>query len=102
MRIISKKRLREFWEKHADARVSLERWYRITEEASWQKLTDVRQTLGSADQVTVASGCRVVVFNIAGNKYRLVAAIHYNARVVYALKVMTHAEYSKDTWKDEL
>jgi mRNA interferase HigB len=42
------------------------------------------------------------VFNIAGNKYRLVTAIHYNRQIVYTLRVMTHAEYSRDKWKEQL
>ncbi len=42
------------------------------------------------------------VFNIAGNQYRLIAAIHFNMQSVYTLRLMTHAEYSKDRWKDEL
>jgi mRNA interferase HigB len=55
-----------------------------------------------ADAVTVASGRTVVVFNIRGNRYRLVTAIHYNRQLVYTLRFMTHAEYSKNRWKDML
>jgi mRNA interferase HigB len=52
--------------------------------------------------VTVSSGRSVTVFNIRGNDYRLVAAIHYNTQRVYALRVLTHAEYDRDRWKDQL
>jgi mRNA interferase HigB len=52
--------------------------------------------------VTVRSGRQVVVFNIGGNKYRLITAIHYNRQLVFTLRVLTHAEYSRDDWKDVL
>ena len=44
----------------------------------------------------------MTVFNICGNKYRLIAAIHYNRQRVYVLRLLRHAEYSKDFWKDRL
>jgi mRNA interferase HigB len=50
----------------------------------------------------VKSGKPVTVFNIAGNKYRLIAAIHYNRQIVYTLRIMSHAEYSRAKWKDQL
>ena len=56
----------------------------------------------SADPVRVTSGRTVVVFNIAGNRYRLLTAIHYNMRKVFILRLLTHAEYTRETWKDEL
>jgi mRNA interferase HigB len=55
-----------------------------------------------ADAVIVESGKPVTVFNIAGNKFRLITAIHYNRQVIYTLRVMTHGEYSKDKWKVQL
>jgi len=61
-----------------------------------------RLPAGDADPVKVASGRTVVVFNIRGIRYRLVAAIHYNRQIVYTLRFMTHAEYSKNRWKDAL
>jgi len=74
----------------------------LLEEAEWKNLIEMRAVISSADEVTVASGRRVVVFNIGGNKYRLIAAVHYNTQIVYALLFMTHAEYSKDKWKKVL
>ena len=56
----------------------------------------------SADPVRVTSGRTVVVFNIAGDRYRLLTAIHYNMRKVFILRFLTHAEYTRETWKDEL
>jgi mRNA interferase HigB len=62
----------------------------------------VRRSFRSADEVTVASGRTVVIFNIGGNRFRLITAIHYNRGKVFELRFMTHAEYSKDRWKDDL
>ena len=92
----------EFGERHADAAEPLDRWYRIAREAEWASLGDVRIAFPHADLVKVASGKPVTVFNVAGNKYRLVTAIHYNRQIVYTLRVMTHAEYSKGKWKEQL
>ena len=102
MRVITRKRLREFAKKYPDAADSLEKWYRLVREAKWQNLQDVRRVYPHADTVKVASGNIVTVFNICGNKYRLVTAIHCNRQRVYVLVLLTHAEYSKDFWKDKL
>ena len=50
----------------------------------------------------VASGRRAVVFNIAHNRYRLIAAVHYNTRIVYTLMILTHKEYERSAWKEQL
>ncbi len=92
----------EFGRLHSDAAEPLDRWYRIARRAQWMQLADVRVSFPHADMVIVASGKPVTVFNVAGNKYRLVTAIHYNRQVIYTLRVMTHAEYSRDKWKDQL
>ena len=59
-------------------------------------------TFSEADSTEVASRRTVVVFNIAGKKFRLIAAIHYDIKKVFVLRFMTHAEYSKGKWKEEL
>ena len=74
----------------------------MTRLAEWTCLTDVRCTFGHADAVRVKSGRMVVVFNIKGNDFRLITAIHYNVSKVFVLRFLTHAEYSKDGWKEEL
>ena len=85
-----------------DAAAALERWASLCKRAQWRSLADVRLAFRSADEVRVASGRTAVVFNIAGNKYRLITAIHYNTTRVFILLFLTHAEYSKDRWKDTL
>jgi mRNA interferase HigB len=94
MHVISKKKLREFWEKHPKAKSSLEAWHQVAEHAEWQSFPDVRKTFNSADAVG-----RFVVFDIGGNKYRLIAVIHYNRGKVFVRHVLTHAEYDEGKWK---
>jgi mRNA interferase HigB len=102
MRIIKPKTVRSFWQQEPQAKAGLERWYDQAKHASWSSLAEVRSVFPHADQVTVGSGKPVVVFKIGGNKYRLVTAIHYNRQVLHVLLFMTHAEYSKNRWKDVL
>lgn len=102
MRIVKRATLAEFGQRYPDAAGPLNRWYRIAHHAQWQSFADVRLDFRHADLVIVASAKPVTVFNIAGNKYRLVTAIHYNRQVVYTLRVMSHAEYSRGKWKDQL
>ena len=102
MNVITRKRIVEFAKRHRDAAGPLNMWYRTARRAHWHDLQDVRVTFPHADAVEVNSGNTVTVFNIGGNKYRLVAAIHYNRQRVYILLLMTHAEYGKDNWKKSL
>lgn len=94
MRVISKKRLREFWEKHADAKGALETWHAIAKDAKRQTLLDVQQTYADAEAVD-----QFTVFNIKGNTYRLIVKIEYKLQIIYINCVLTHAEYDKGGWK---
>lgn len=94
VRVISKRRLREFWTVHADAKGPLETWHAVAKAAKWQKLVDVQQTYASAEAVN-----RFTVFNIKGNSYRLIAKIEYKLQIVYVHCVLTHAEYDRGNWK---
>ena len=80
----------------------LDTWRKVVKAAQWHSLADVRQSYPSADAVRVQSGRTVLVFNVCGHSYRLVVAAHFNRQIVYTLRFLTHAEYSKDTWKAEL
>ena len=102
MRVISIKTLREFWRIHRDAQNPLMDWFEIVEAARWRSFMEIRRTFAHADTAVVRSGNPVTIFDIGGNKYRLIASIHYNTGVVYALMVMTHAEYDAQKWKDRL
>ena len=66
------------------------------------KLHDVRRSSGSADEVRVGSGRTVVVFNIGGNKYRLITAIYYNMDKVFILRFLSYRQYDQNKWKAEL
>jgi mRNA interferase HigB len=80
----------------------LDVWRKIVKNATWRNLVDVRQSYPDTDSVKVRSGRTVFVFNIRRNDYRLIAAIHFNRQIVFTLRFMTHAEYSKDRWKEIL
>lgn len=94
MRVISKKRLREFWGRHVDSEAPLKTWYATAKRAHWDNLVEVRRTYASAEAVG-----RYTVFNIKGNAYRLIAIIEYRLQIVFVREVLTHAEYDKDNWK---
>jgi mRNA interferase HigB len=70
--------------------------------AIWKNMIDLRQSYPHADAVTTASGRTIIVLNAAGNKYRLIVAAHFNRQVIYTLRFLTHAEYSKAAWRTEL
>ena len=97
MRIIARRALREFWEVHADAEQPLRAWYHDALRADWKSPADVKRMYASASIV----GENRLVFNIGGNKYRLITRIRYATQKVFVLKVMTHSEYNEDKWKDE-
>jgi len=102
MRIISRKALRAFAGRHPEAQAGLDHWFRAASAADWQNITDVRREFPHADAAEAASGNIVTIFNVAGNRFRLITAIHYNRSRVYVLLLLTHAEYSKDQWKRRL
>ncbi len=81
---------------------SVEKWLAVARHGRWLSLTDARRVFPHADAVKAASGNTVTIFNIAGNDFRLITAIHYRTQLVFILRLMTHAEYSKGTWKQEL
>lgn len=102
MRIIKRATLAAYWLRNPQAQSSLLFWHKLANKARWTCLQDVRATFPHADAVPVKSGRSVVVFNIAGNKYRLITAIHYNRQLAFTLMVLTHAEYDKQKWKGML
>lgn len=102
MRIIKVSTLKRFWQSHREVEASLRLWVQQTKAAEWRDFGGVRKTLPSADPVTAGSGRPVVVFNIAHNRYRLIAAVHYNRQIVYVLMILTHKDYDRNVWKDRL
>jgi len=91
MRVISKKLLREFWEKHNDAKAALQAWYEDALRTEWRTPQEVKQRYGNA---SIIAGNRVI-FNIKGNEYRLVVKVHYDRGQIYIRFVGTHRAYDE-------
>ncbi|MEO1297772.1 MAG: type II toxin-antitoxin system HigB family toxin [Cyanobacteria bacterium J06636_16] len=96
MHIITRSRLVEFWEEHPESKTSLLLWHKLTTTAQWKNLIETRKVFRSADQVG-----NFTVFNIGGNKYRLITFIDYTYQKVFIRNVLTHAEYNKNNWKQD-
>ncbi len=96
MHVISKKKLRQFWAMHPDAEEPLLSWFQTARREHWRNFAEVKVCFSKADRVG-----RLTVFNIAGNKYRLIAAIHHNRGKVYIRHVLTHADYDRGKWKED-
>lgn len=94
MHVISGKVLRQFWQEYPDSETALIRWLKIIESVSFQSFEELRSVFPNADLVA-----NLIVFNIGGNKYRLLASIHFNRQKVYIRYILTHSEYDKDRWK---
>ena len=91
MRIIAKRTLKEFWERYPDAQSPLEAWHAEAKNAEWQTSADIKEKYGSA---SILNDSRVV-FNIHGNKYRLIVKINYSFSTVYVRFIGTHREYDQ-------
>ena len=91
MRLIKIKTLKLFWADNPDSKKALIAWANIVKRKQWCSINDIKNTFGRAD---VIAGNRVV-FNIKGNKYRIVVKIHYNTKIMYIRFVGTHSEYDK-------
>jgi mRNA interferase HigB len=94
VRVISRKAIRDYGQVHPDAVPSLSNWLTITRKARWQTFAELRADFRSADQVD-----RRTVFNISGNKYRLIGRVNYRTQKVFILHIMKHTEYGKGEWK---
>jgi mRNA interferase HigB len=92
--VISRKRVKEAALRHPELETALGAWFLIAKKASWQSLLDVRKTFANADSVD-----KWTVFNIKGNKYRVITEINYRYQRLYIRHVLTHAEYDREKWK---
>jgi mRNA interferase HigB len=102
MRVISRKRLKDFWQILPAARTPLEQWHKVTTGAGWFHFAELRKTFNHADVATTNNGHPVVVFDVGGNKYRIIAALHYDRQICYVLRVLTHKQCDTNQWKREL
>jgi mRNA interferase HigB len=94
MHVISEKTLREFWAIHPDAEKPLRAWCQVANRAQWKTFAEVRESFPHADLVD-----DLTVFNIGGNKYRLIVAVHLNRGKVFVRHILTHAQYDLGQWK---
>lgn len=96
MRIISKSPFREFESQNPEAKIPLINWYKEAKKSNWENLAEIKETFPHADLVG-----ECVVFNIGGNKYRLITKINFKAKIIYIRSILTHKEYDKDKWKED-
>ena len=102
MRVVSPKRIKDYAARYPSAKPSLMRWLNAVRHAEWHNPAELKSAFNDVDPVTVASGRTVYIFNIERNRHRLIAAIHFNTQSVYVLQIMTHREYDRAQWKDDL
>ena len=95
MHVITRKRLNEFAEKYPETRTALAGWYHLVTRNDFSSLPNLKLMFPTADQVG-----KLTVFNVGGNKVRLIAAIHYNRKRIYIRAVLTHDEYDRGKWKE--
>jgi len=89
VRIIALGTLREYWKRHPDAEIPLRSWYAAASRADWKRPADIKDAYRNASFVASSR----VVFNIKGNDYRLVVAVHYNRGMMFVRFVGTHGDY---------
>jgi mRNA interferase HigB len=95
MHVITRKRLNDFAELYPEVKTALQHWYSTIKSNNFSSFSELKTFFASANQVD-----KFTVFNIGGNKVRLIAAIHYNCQRVYIRHVLTHSEYDKNKWKE--
>ena len=101
MRIISEKKLREFWqEARRGERIIRERalreWIKTVRQIEWNSFAELRKTFNHADVY-----CDCTIFDVGGNKYRIIGLVAYKAKIVYIFHVLTHKEYDNDKWQHD-
>jgi len=92
--MISERKLKEFAERFPRARSPLRNWTASVKSSSWKGPADVRRAFVAADFVGDKT-----VFDLGGNKFRLIAFVHYRRQIVFVKRILTHSEYDKGDWK---
>jgi mRNA interferase HigB len=96
MHLIAIREVRQAAAQFPDVASQIEDWYQVVKGATWQNLEEVRQTYSSAEAVR-----NFTVFNIKGNRYRLIVSINYIKQTIYFKYFLTHAQYDKEDWKND-
>ena len=94
MHIITRKRILEAATKHPDCATALHGWHQVMQKNSFENYATLKKTFNSVDKVS-----HLFVFNVGGNKLRLIAAIHFNTGKVFIRHILTHKEYDSNKWK---
>lgn len=94
MRVISKKPLREFWERHPESKTLMLAWFRKISDTTASTFVELRREFSAVDYVD-----GFTVFDVGGNHFRIAAVIHYNEQRLYVRQVMRHAEYDRNAWR---
>ncbi|SKB78293.1 type II toxin-antitoxin system HigB family toxin [Luteibacter sp. 22Crub2.1] len=94
MRVITNRRLAEFGSRHIDANEPLQVWRKLLESRSYFGFSDMKSTFGAVDVVGDKH-----VFNIRGNRYRIVCGISYSTQICFIKALLTHSEYDEGKWK---
>ena len=92
---ITKRRLREFWERIPEAESPLSRWYKIVSKAHFDNFGALKEIFHRADKVD-----QFTIFDISGNKYRVISVIHFDRQKLYIRYVLTHQDYDTGTWRE--
>ncbi|MHC4167834.1 MAG: type II toxin-antitoxin system HigB family toxin [Planctomycetota bacterium] len=90
--------MQSFWRRRPQARKPLEKWIQVVEEAQWDNWANVKSTFRTADLVKTKTK-DFVVFNIGGNKYRLITTVNFRGQIVIVDVALTHTEYDTGKWK---
>jgi mRNA interferase HigB len=93
--IITKKRIIEARQKHLNCASALDGWYRVVEKNNFLSFSELKKTFRSVDKVG-----SLYVFDVGGNKLRLIASIHFNRQKLYIRHILTHKEYDEGKWRD--
>ncbi|MFN0105933.1 MAG: type II toxin-antitoxin system HigB family toxin [Bryobacteraceae bacterium] len=91
--MINRQALRQMMKAHSDAEAALDAWWRATKAARWDRIGECRQSFAGADQVG-----RCLIFDILGNKYRLITVVSWRNQRIYVKAFLTHREYERNTW----
>ena len=97
MHVISKKKLRDFWERHSSSKSALEEWFKVLRNTRYSMWAELKRTFG--DKVDKVG--KYIVFDVGGNKCRVITVIHFNRAKVYIREVLTHPQYDEERWKDD-
>jgi mRNA interferase HigB len=91
--VINRIAVRRFMKDHPEVATALEAWWRVTRAARWQQMSDCRRSFTTADQVG-----RCLIFDLMGNRYRLITVVSWRNQRIYVKALLTHREYERNTW----